>query len=116
MVTAYAFALQLLVSGVAAAQMAADSPSGDLFVICHGTDGPTGDDDTGKTPLAQLPCALCTLTSAPCAILPAADIVSTVNAQPLSDVFSCNDARIIAYDSPTGQYQRGPPAFAPVSG
>jgi hypothetical protein len=117
MVTAYTFALQLLVAGIAAAQMAADWPAGDLFVICHGNDGPTGDGDgTGKAPLAQLTCALCTLISAPCAILPTADIVSTVNARSLADVCLWNDARIIAFGSPTGQYQRGPPAFAPISG
>jgi hypothetical protein len=70
MVAAYAFALQLLLTGVAAAQVAATgSLPGDLLVICHSGDGQASDQDgTGKTPLAQSPCALCTLTSAPCAI------------------------------------------------
>jgi hypothetical protein len=118
MVAAYAFVLQLLLTGVAAAQVAAGkSPEGDLFVICHGGDGPAGDQNgPGKTPLAQSPCALCTLTSAPCAILPGAHAVSTADLRSSSDVVISADDRIIRSDSPGRQYQRGPPAFARISG
>jgi hypothetical protein len=118
MAAAYALALQLLLTGMAAAHaVASTDASGDLFVICHSTgDGAAGDQDgTGKQ-LPQSPCALCTLTSASCAILPTDHCISFVDAKSFSDVFPWNDARIIQYDSPTGQYQTGPPARARISG
>jgi hypothetical protein len=112
MVAAYALALQLLLTGLAAAHQVAasgDAAAGDLFVICHAGDGPSGDaDGTGKLPRST--CVLCTLTSTACAILPSAHGISTVDVKLLSGVLSRDAARIISYDSPTGQYQRGPPA------
>jgi hypothetical protein len=120
MVTAYALALQLLLTGVAAAHMMApaDASADGLFAICHSSgDGLAGDQDgTGKAPQPQAPCALCTLTSTAQAILPTAHVVSIIDAKSLSDVVPWSDARIIAYDSPTGHYQRGPPASDRSSG
>jgi hypothetical protein len=114
MVAAYALALQLLLAGLAAAHQVAasgDAAAGDLFVICHAGDGLAGDaDGTGKPPLPRSTCVLCTLTSTACAILPSAHGISTVDVKLLSGVLSRDAARIISYDSPTGQYQRGPPA------
>jgi hypothetical protein len=120
MVAAYALALQLLLTGVAAAHMMADvdASADGLFAICHSSgDGPTGDQDgTGKAPQPQAPCALCTLTSAAHAILPTPHVISIINAKSLSDVATWSDARIIPYDSLTGHYQRGPPASDRSSG
>jgi hypothetical protein len=120
MVAAYALALQLLVTGIAAAQMmaAGEVPADSVFAICHsGGDGLAGDQDgTGKAPQPQAPCALCTLTSAAVAILPTAHVLSTIDAKSLSDVVPWNDVEIRAYDSPTGQYSRGPPASVRSSG
>src|SRR5882757_4479106 len=46
MAAAYALALQLLFTGIAAAHAVAASDAPDLFVICHGSgDGPAGDAD-----------------------------------------------------------------------
>ena len=119
MAAAYALALQLLLTGIAAAHAVAstDVSAGELFAICHGAgDGAVGDQDgTGKQ-LPQSPCVLCTLTSAPCAVLPTDHSISFIDAKSFSDVFPWNDARIIQYDSPTGQYQTGPPAPARISG
>jgi hypothetical protein len=117
---AYALALQLLLTGIAAAQAAAgpDAPAGGLFAICHGAgDNAAGDQDgTGKPPLSRSPCVLCTLTSAACAVLPTDHSIAFIDAKSFSDVFPWNDARMIQYDSPTGQYQTGPPARARISG
>jgi hypothetical protein len=72
MVAAYALALQVLLSGIAGAHaMAAGSLSGELFVICHGSgDGPADNQNVPDTPRPAAPCLLCTLTKAPCALLP----------------------------------------------
>jgi hypothetical protein len=120
MVTAYALALQLLLTGIAAAHMTApaDASADGLFAICHSSgDGLASDQDgTGKAPQPQAPCALCTLTSTAQAILSTAHVLSIIDAKSLSDVASWSDARIIPYDSPTGHYQRGPPTDTHVVG
>jgi hypothetical protein len=92
--------------------------AGGLFAICHGAgDNAAGDQDgTGKPPLPRSPCVLCTLTSAACAVLPTDHSIAFIDAKSFSDVFPWNDARMIQYDSPTGQYQTGPPARARISG
>jgi hypothetical protein len=118
MAAAYALALQLLLTGIAAAHAVAstDAP-GDLFAICHGAgNGAAGDQDgTGKQ-LPQSACVLCTLTSAASAVLLTDHSISFLDAKSFSDVFPWNDARVIEYESPTGQYQTGPPAPARIGG
>jgi hypothetical protein len=120
MVAAYALALQLLLTGIAAAHAVTttESPGGDLFVICHaGGDGPAGDQDgTGKPPAPRSSCVLCTLTSTSCAVLPADRGISIIDAKLFSDVFPWNDAPTIQFNSPTGQYPRGPPAPVRIGG
>jgi hypothetical protein len=119
MAAAYALALQLLLTGLAAAHAVAASgvPAGDPFVICHSSDGPLGDPNgTGQSPLSHATCVLCTLTSAAGAVLPTGHGFSTIDAKLISDVFSWNDVRFIQYHSPTGQYQRGPPASGRIGG
>ena len=69
---------------------------------------------TSRVP--QSPCVLCTLTNAPSAILPVGHGVAFVDAIIVSSVVPNNDGRIIQFDSPTGQYQRGPPAKASIFG
>jgi hypothetical protein len=119
MVAAYALALQMLLSGLAGAHaMAAGSGAGELFVICHGSgDGPAdGQDLPDQSPRPASPCVLCTLTQPPCAILPIDHIVVTINVVAASDVGPQKEGRIIEFDSPTGRYQRGPPASASIFG
>ena len=120
MVAAYSLALQLLLTGVAAAHMmvGSDASADGLFAICHSSSsGLAGDQDgTGKSSQPQAPCALCTLTDAAQAILPSAHVVSIIDARSLSDVVPWSDAQIIPYNSPTGHYQRGPPASDLSSG
>src|SRR3954471_9635197 len=81
MVAAYALALQVLLSGIAGAHaMAGGSLSGELFVICHGSGDASSDNQTvPDTPRPATPCVLCTLTSAPCAILPIDHSIATID-------------------------------------
>jgi Protein of unknown function (DUF2946) len=119
-VSAYALALQLLLSGVLASQLvAADNVSpGTQFYICHGSDGgPDGEQDgTGKPPGHQTPCVLCVLANGSPAILPSGHASATLPAKTGSDVVPRNDERIVQFHSPTGQYPRGPPARARAVG
>ena len=117
-VTAYALALQLLLTGVAAAHaMPGGNASGtSLFVICHGVGSSDTQDLPGKEPLAQSPCIFCTLAKAPCAILPTGHGVAISGAIGISNAALQSDGPIIAFHSPTGQYQRGPPLSIPVFG
>jgi hypothetical protein len=119
MAAAYALALQVLLSGLAGAHaMAAVSIAGDLFVICHGSgDGPADSQNVpDQAPRPASPCVLCTLTKVPCAILPLDHTIVTLDVVAASKVVSRNVGRIIEFDSPTGRYQRGPPASASIFG
>ena len=59
---------------------------------------------------------LCTLAKTPCAIVPVDGFVATIDATMVSNVGPRNDGHIIEFDSPTGQYQRGPPIGAAIFG
>jgi hypothetical protein len=89
-----------------------DAPAGELFVICHGGGDNSSDsrDLPDRLPLPRSPCVLCTLTGGPPAILPTHHSIATLDALMVSNVVPRNDCRIIEFDSPTGQYQRGPSA------
>jgi hypothetical protein len=120
MVAAYALALQVLLSGIAGAHAmaGAGSASDALFVICHGGgDAPAHSQNIpDQPPRPATPCVLCTLTSAPCAILPIDHSIATIDVLAASIVGPREEGRIIEFDSPTGQYQRGPPARASIFG
>jgi hypothetical protein len=119
MVAVYALALQVVLTGVAAGHFAAagDASASAHFIICHGGGGGSPDEQNlpEKPPLPRSSCVLCTLTQAPCAILPADHGIATIDAMSAANVVFRRDARIIEFVSPTGQYQRGPPTGA-VSG
>jgi hypothetical protein len=119
-VSAYALALQLLLSGVLGSQLVAtdNASPGTQFYICHSSDG-GGDgeqDGTGKPPDHQTHCALCVLANGSPAILPADHASAILLAKTVSDVVPRNDERIVQYHSPTGQYPRGPPESARAVG
>jgi hypothetical protein len=119
-VSAYALALQVLLSGVLGSLLvAADHASpGTQFYICHGGDG-GGDgepDGAGKPPGHQTHCVLCVLANGSPAILPAGHAGGMLVAEIVSDVVPRNDERIVQFHSPTGQYPRGPPASARAVG
>jgi hypothetical protein len=116
-VAAYALALQVLLTGLAAGHfMAAGGASASsLFVICHGN-GSNNQDLPDKQPLAQSPCILCTLAKASCAVLPTDHGIAISGAIGISNAAARTDGRIIEFNSPTGQYQRGPPMSISVFG
>jgi hypothetical protein len=110
-VAAYALALQVLLTGVAAGHVmaAGDASASSLFVICHGNGSSDDQELPGKAPPAQSSCILCTLAKAPCAILPTDPGIAISDAMGISNAAARIDDRIIEFNSPTGQYQRGPP-------
>jgi hypothetical protein len=117
-VAAYAIALQVLLTGVAAGHfMAAGEPSASsLFAICHGNGSSNNQDLPDKQPLAQSPCILCTLAKASCAVLPTDHGIAISGPIGISNAAARTDGRIIEFNSPTGQYQRGPPMSISVFG
>jgi hypothetical protein len=117
-VAAYALALQVLLTGVAAGHVMGfgDASASTLFVICHGK---SSSDDQGlpdKEPLARSPCILCTLAKAPCAILPSDHGIAVSDAIGTSNAAARTEGRILEFNSPTGQYQRGPPMSISIFG
>jgi hypothetical protein len=62
-VAAYALALQVLLTGVAAGHLmaAGDASASSLFVICHSNSSSDNQNLPDKEPLARSPCILCTL-------------------------------------------------------
>jgi len=117
-VAAYALALQVLLTGVAAGHLmtAGDASASSLFVICHGNSSSDNQELPDKEPLARSPCILCTLAKAPCVILPTDHGIAISDAIGISNAVARTDGRIIEFNSPTGQYQRGPPLSISVFG
>ena len=117
-VVAYALALQVLLTGLAAGHFmaAGGAPASSLFAICHGNGSSDNQELPDEQPLAQSPCILCTLAKAPCAILPTDQGIAISDAMVISNATARADGRIIEFNSPTGQYQRGPPVSISVFG
>jgi hypothetical protein len=117
-VTAFALALHVLLTGVAAghAMPGGNETGTGQFVICHGDGSFDGQDLPDKQPLAQPPCIFCTLGKAPCAILPTGHGVAISRATGVLSATLQSEGRVIAFHSPTGQYQRGPPLTISVFG
>jgi hypothetical protein len=117
-VAAYALALQVLLTGVAAGHFmaAGDASASTLFVICHGNSSSDNQDLPAKEPPAQSPCVLCTLAKAPCAILATGLGIAISDTMGISNAAAPTDGRILAFNSPTGQYQRGPPISISIFG
>jgi len=117
-VAAYALALQVLLTGMAAGHLmaAGDASASSPFVICHGNGSSDDQELPGKEPLAQSPCMLCTLAKAPCAILPTGHGIAISDAIGISKAVARTDGRVIEFNSPTGQYQRGPPLSISIFG
>jgi len=117
-VTAYALALHVLLIGVAVghAMPGGDASATSLFVICHGDGSSDPQDLPDNQPLVQSPCIFCTVAKTPCAILPTGHGVTISRAMGISNAALQSDGRIIAFHSPTNQYQRGPPLSISIFG
>jgi hypothetical protein len=111
---AYLVALQMLLTGLAASHMdvAGNSSSGDVFVTClgHSVSPDTDHGGSGQQPVDPAPCVFCSLAAGGCAILPAEHVVSIIALRAFSDIGVAGDDQVVKFDSPTGHYQRGPPA------
>jgi hypothetical protein len=118
MVAGYALVLQLLVTGLALGHSTALGSASDsgLFIICHGDGSSDKQELPGKEPLAGSPCIFCTLAKASCAILPTGDGIAINHAARISNAAARPDGHILEFNSPTGQYQRGPPMSISVFG
>jgi hypothetical protein len=117
-VAAYALALQVLLTGLAAGHFmaAGDASASTLFVICHGNGSSDDQGLPGKEPLAQSPCILCTLAKTSCAILPSDHGIAVSDATGISTAAARTDSPVLEFNSPTGQYQRGPPLSISIFG
>ena len=117
-VAAYALALQVLLTGVAAGHFmaAGDASASSLFVICHGNGSSDDQELPAKAPPVQSSCILCTLAKAPCAILPTDHGIAVSDAMGSSSAAARTEGRILEFNSPTGQYQRGPPMSISIFG
>jgi len=117
-VTAYALALHVLLTGVAVghAMPGGDASANSLSLICHSDGSSDPQDLPDNQPLVQSPCIFCTLAKAPCAVLPTDHGVVISHAVEISNAALQTDGRIIAFHSPTGQYQRGPPLSISIFG
>jgi len=122
-VAAYALALQVLLTGVAAGHFmaagdmaAGDASASSLFVICHGNGASDDQELPTKAPPAQSSCILCTLAKAPCAILPTDHGIAVSDAMGTANAAVRTDGPVLEFNSPTGQYQRGPPLSISIFG
>ena len=110
MAAAFALALQVLLGGVLATQAEAAGASPDSpFEICLGNGGATTDHGTDKVPAKHVQCVLCTLAKLSHAIVAAGEAAVFDVRQLAAVVFPATE-HIAQYHSPTGHYQRGPPA------
>jgi Protein of unknown function (DUF2946) len=117
-VAAYALALQVLLTGMAAGHFmaAGDASASTLFVICHGNGSSDDHELPGKAPPARSSCILCTLAKAPCAILPTDHGIAVSDAMGTANAAVRTDGPVLEFNSPTGQYQRGPPMSISIFG
>lgn len=109
---AYLVAVQLLLTGIAASHLglASDPLSGNVFITCLGHSiGPDADQGgSGQRPVDQTPCVFCNMAGGTCAIIPVVHNASVITTY--LDILVVGDDQVVEYDSPTGQYPRGPPA------
>jgi hypothetical protein len=114
-----ALALQLvLASALATFSAAAHAGTPDVFAICHGAGGeqPSGQNDPGKQGDDQSHCVLCTLTCGAHAVLPIAPEAASLDRGVVPAPVGRRHAQVTEYESPTGEYQRGPPLHTLIAG
>ena len=115
----YALAVQVLLSGLLIGQLGAASITADgLSAICatHGSALDTEGTGSGQPPSAHEPvCVFCTAAGGP-ALLPVPAIVAEVLFLAGSTPKPVASDIAVAFASPTGHYQRGPPGKAAIAG
>ena len=115
----YALALQVLLSGLLIGQLGAASTTSDGFsAICAAHSGSADTDGTGQSQPGSEHgpiCVFCTAAGSPAVLPHPALVVAVVFAVGLSLQPHARDT-IVAFASPTGHYQRGPPEGAASAG
>jgi hypothetical protein len=117
-VAAYALGLQVLLTGLAVGHSiaAGNGDASGLFMICHSDSSSDKQYPPDKEPLAGSPCVFCTLAKASCTILPTGQGNAINHPLRISNVVALTHVHILEFNSPTGQYQRGPPIGISVFG
>jgi hypothetical protein len=115
----YALALQVLFSGLLIGQLGAASTASDGFsAICAAHSGSADADGTGQSQPGSRHgpiCVFCTAAGSP-AVLPHPTTVVAVSFAIGSSLQPPARDMIVAFASPTGHYQRGPPDGAAFAG
>jgi hypothetical protein len=117
MAASYALALQIVLGGVLIGQLSAASLGfSDLSAICAGHNGPDDDAGSSKKPAHEPPCVFCTLAKNGSGTLPGAIAPASVDYSARLVPQPRGDEVVVAFASPTGHYQRGPPVSAAFAG
>jgi hypothetical protein len=112
MAVVYALALQIVFAGVLIGRLGAASiGSSELSAICLSHNGGADEDGTGsgQPPSAHDPiCVYCTLAGGPATLPdPASPVIRDFSQHSAPEAHSRDI--VVAFASPTGRYQRGPP-------
>jgi hypothetical protein len=116
---AYALALQVLFGGLLMGQMsAAAADAGDLFAICtqHAEQAPAQGTGSGDLPAHEAACSLCVVATHAPAVLPAGLAVTGIDWSASALFAPAQHDLVLAFASPTGRFQRGPPVTAALAG
>jgi hypothetical protein len=120
MACAYVLVLHAVIGGLLGARAGATTslPAADAIIVClAGHDASGGDPDkSGKKPVDHWACALCAFAQAPQAILSDHQATARLHAGTRVTRAAPKAGQVLQYDSPTGQYPRGPPRSALVVG
>jgi hypothetical protein len=115
----YALALQVLLSGLLMGQLGAASTTSDgLSAVCASHSGSADTDGTGPSQPGSEHgpiCVFCTAAGSP-AVLPHPTLVVAAVFAVGSSLQPHARDMIVAFASPTGHYQRGPPEGAAFAG
>ncbi len=115
----HALALQVLFSGVLIGQLAGASIASDgVAVICaaHSESADADGTGSGQPVSAHDPiCVFCTATGSPAVLPHSAAIVNIPFFMESGPAAHARDM-VVAFASPTGHYQRGPPDSAAIAG
>jgi hypothetical protein len=110
---AFGFVLQVLLATVLVGEFDASAASDNPFAICLGSGAAPSDHGApADAPVKHPPCVLCLLAKSAHVLLPTATASAKLGVKLHAIVGPTPVARITRYDSPTGHYQRGPPARA----
>jgi hypothetical protein len=107
--TAYVLVLQMLLTGVAAAEMAASTGAADPFVICHSDAAvPGADEKNTGAPTSHATCILCTLATV--AVPGGAAAGPTLDRVRVDAAFrSAMPPRAVGHDQHDPRCSQGPP-------